>query len=116
MSLASQIKVIMFANTQAFTKDVRTPDGWIVGVKISTKKIRVTHTRKEVSMLSGASHFEFQWKIAVTLDFALTSILRVETKTKNFIPDTNMNQQFAEKLKGILTSMNLVYEPSELHK
>jgi hypothetical protein len=116
MSLASQIKVIMFANTQAFTKDVRTPDGWRVAVTINTQHIKVTHTRKEVSMLSGASHFEFQWKITVTLDFALTTILKIATKTKNFTSDPNMNQQFAEKLRGILASMNLVYQPSELHK
>eukprot|EP01127_Copromyxa_protea_P001815 TRINITY_DN11725_c0_g1_i1.p1 TRINITY_DN11725_c0_g1~~TRINITY_DN11725_c0_g1_i1.p1 ORF type:complete len:337 (+),score=35.43 TRINITY_DN11725_c0_g1_i1:220-1230(+) len=109
MSLASQIKVVMLANTQAFTKDVRTPDGWVIVVKITREYIHVSHRRKESSMLPGTSHFEFQWKIGITLDTNLTKVLHISTSTKNFEPNPNMNPQFAEKLRVLLGSMNLEY-------
>lgn len=110
MSLASQIKVIMYSNTQAFTKDVRTPDGWIIIVKIRQNTISVSHKRKEVSMLSGASHFEFQWKISIDMDFELTKVLNISTSTKHFTPDPQMSPAFETKLRDILSSMNLQYE------
>lgn len=113
MSLASQIKVIMFANTQAFTKDVRTADGWVISVKIRKTQIRVCHKRKEVSMLSGSSHFEFRWKIAVNLDFELTRVLNITTATKDFRPDPKMDPIFEKKLRDILASMNLQYQAPE---
>jgi len=112
MSLASQIKVIMFATTKSFTKDVRTPDGWIVSVKVREKTIRVSHTRKEVSMLSGPLHFEFEWKISINLDFDLSHVINVSIQTKNFTPDSNMEKEQSEKLSVILQSMNLHHDIS----
>mmetsp|Transcript_2096 Transcript_2096/g.3264 ORF Transcript_2096/g.3264 Transcript_2096/m.3264 type:complete len:243 (+) Transcript_2096:46-774(+) len=62
--------------TDIMTKDVRTPDGWRIGIKLGDA-IQLIHHRTEQSLDEFGdrrNHFEFEWEIVISFDKQLEQL------------------------------------------
>jgi len=105
MPAATQLKVVMFSATNQITKDVRTNDGWQVLINLSPNQIIAKHTRKEVAMLPGKDHFQFQWNLILNFSESIDSISKISLSAENLTLDKNFDPTMAEKLKKCLADM-----------
>lgn len=99
MPVASQLKIIMLSITNSFTKDVRTPDGWQIHIKVTDTGAEITHTRKEVSIKTGADFFQFTWELKVALNAEFSEITDIHVNAHNLEIDPNFNPDVKEKLE-----------------
>jgi hypothetical protein len=74
------------------TKDVRTPEGWRIGVSFLADGVQVSHVRREQSIDAGGSklnHWEFEWELRLLFDASVSEMKHAQLRvTDLFLSQT----------------------------
>jgi len=84
------------------TKDVRTPEGWRIGISFLGDAVQVSHTRREQSVDVGGSktnHWEFEWELRLDFDAGVTEMRNAELRVTDLFLSQTMDPQLEADLK-----------------
>jgi hypothetical protein len=99
---ANQIKVVLFSNTNQFTKDVQGKDGWRIELSLSDEQVQISHLRKEVSMIPGDNGYSFEWQLLIFLSLNFQSIDNIKLASTNLQMGANCNPILKQKIQDCL--------------
>jgi hypothetical protein len=101
-SAANQIKVVLFSNTNQFTKDVAGREGWQIHLSLTEREVLVSHIRKEQSMIPGQNEYSFEWRLDVFLKQSLDGVDKILLKASNLKVGANCDPNVRKKIQDCL--------------
>lgn len=99
---ANQIKVVLFSNTNQFTKDVQGKEGWKIELALSDSETRISHLRKEVSMIPGDNGYSFEWKLSIFLNPNFQSLENISLLAHNLQVGSKCDPVLKQKIQSCL--------------
>jgi len=84
------------------TKDVRTPEGWRIAIRIAPDHFQVSHTRREQSIDPGGdktNHWEFEWELRLLFDSQVTEMRHAQLRVTDLFLSQTIDPQLEEDIK-----------------
>ena len=84
------------------TKDVRTPEGWRISLRIAPDHFQVSHTRREQSIDPGGdktNHWEFEWELRLLFDPQVTEMRVAQLRVTDLFLSQTIDPQLEESIK-----------------
>jgi hypothetical protein len=100
-STATQLKVVLFSNTNQFTKDVQGKDGWRIELVLNDNEILISHFRKEQSMMPGNNEYSFEWRLDIYLN-NFQSVDKILLIANNLKVGPNCDPTLKQKIQDCL--------------
>jgi hypothetical protein len=88
--------------TRFMTKDVRTPEGWRIVIRIAPDHFQVSHTRREQSIDPGGdktNHWEFEWELRLLFDAQVTEMRHAQLRVTDLFLSQTIDPQLEEDIK-----------------
>ena len=88
--------------TRFMTKDVRTPNGWRIRVRVSKDAIQVYHIRREQSVEdkdNRQNHWEFEWELRLLFDPQVTEMRHAQLRVTDLFLSQGIDPQLEENIK-----------------
>lgn len=84
------------------TKDVRTPEGWRIHLKLAPDYFQVSHTRREQSIDPGGdktNHWEFEWELRLMFDAPVSEMRHAQLRVTDLFLSNTIDPQLEEDIK-----------------
>jgi hypothetical protein len=84
------------------TKDVRTPEGWRIILKVAPEFFQVSHTRREQSidpMGDKTNHWEFEWELRLMFDSKVNEMRHAQLRVTDLFLSSTIDPQLEEAIK-----------------
>jgi len=84
------------------TKDVRTPEGWRIVIRITPGYFQTSHTRREQSIDPGGdktNHWEFEWELRLLFDAQVTDMRHAQLRVTDLFLSQTIDPQLEEDIK-----------------
>jgi hypothetical protein len=84
------------------TKDVRTPEGWRISIRVAQDFFQVSHTRREQSIDAGGdktNHWEFEWELRLLFDPQVTEMRHAQLRVTDLFLSQTIDPQLEEDIK-----------------
>jgi len=84
------------------TKDVRTPEGWRIGISFLEDGVQVSHTRREQSIDPGGSklnHWEFEWELRLLFNSEVTEMQQAQLRVTDLFLSQTIDPQLESDIK-----------------
>ncbi len=84
------------------TKDVRTPEGWRITLRLAPDQVQVSHTRREQSIDPGGdktNHWEFEWELRLLFDHQVTEMRVAQLRVTDLFLSQTIDPQLEEEIK-----------------
>lgn len=88
--------------TRFMTKDVRTPEGWRIALRVAPDFFQASHTRREQSIDTGGdktNHWEFEWELRLMFDPQITEMRHAQLRVTDLFLSQTIDPQLEEDIK-----------------
>lgn len=99
--------------SHVMTKDDTSPDGWKIRIVIEPDTVTITHSRRELPLVSvkpDEKQFWFKWELVMVFDRKMNDMLSSSLKVTELHFDEGLNPALRETLRTILNNGNMVIE------
>jgi hypothetical protein len=84
------------------TKDVRTPNGWRIHIKVADDAVRIFHVRREQSIEDAEhkhNHWEFCWELKLLFDPKVNTMVHAQLRVTDLFLDQGIDPELEEAVK-----------------
>lgn len=84
------------------TKDVRTPEGWRITLRITPDQFQISHIRREQSIDQGGdktNHWEFEWELRLLFDSKVVDMRVAQLRVTDLFLSQTIDPQLEEDIK-----------------
>lgn len=84
------------------TKDVRTPEGWRIAIKVGKDYVQISHTRREQSIDAGGdktNHWEFEWELRSVFDTQVKEMRQAQLRVTDLFMSQTIDPVLEQSIK-----------------
>lgn len=84
------------------TKDVRTPEGWRITIRVASDHVQVSHIRREQSVDQRGdmtNHWEFEWELRLLFDLEISEMRLAQLRVTDLFLSQNIDSTLEEQIK-----------------